>query len=59
MDDLNDEINGLKIRRLMFNGRNSIDMIGHLHFDAFNQNKFLLNGVDLKIRLIKSGKLSH
>ena len=32
----------------------TVDMIGHLYFDVFNQNRFLLNGVDLKLRLIRS-----
>ena len=54
MDDLKDENDGLQGRRLMLNANKSIDMIGHLHSDVFNQNKFLLNGVDLKVRLIKA-----
>lgn len=54
MDDLKDGNSGLKARRNMLNGSKSIDMIGHLHCDVFNQNKFLLNGIDLKVRLIKA-----
>ena len=36
----------------MLNGSNSIDMIGHLHCDIFNQNKFLLYREDSKVKLI-------
>ena len=40
----------------MLNANKTIDMIGHLHCDVFNQNKFLLNGIDLKVRLVKARK---
>lgn len=29
-------------------------MIGHLHVDLFNQERFLLNGVELRLRLVRS-----
>ncbi|XP_031788738.1 uncharacterized protein F54H12.2-like [Nasonia vitripennis] len=32
----------------------TVDLIGHLHCDVFNQNKFLLNGVELRLRLVRS-----
>ena len=31
-----------------------VDMIGRLHVDLFLQDKFLINGVDVKIRLVRS-----
>ena len=31
-----------------------VDMMGRLHVDLFLQDKFLLNGVDVKIRLVRS-----
>ena len=31
-----------------------VDMVGRLHVDLFLQDKFLLNGVDVKIRLVRS-----
>ena len=31
-----------------------VDMMGRLHVDLFIQDKFLLNGVDVKIRLVRS-----
>ena len=33
-----------------------VDMIGRLHVDLFLQNKFLINGVDVKIRPVRSKK---
>lgn len=44
---------GLKKRRDLF-FENKCDMIGHLHSDIFNQEKLLLNGVELRIRLVHS-----
>lgn len=32
----------------------TVDLVGHLHCDVFNQNKFLLNGVELRLRLVRS-----
>jgi hypothetical protein len=32
----------------------SFDMIGNLHSDVFHQNRYLLNNVDLKLRLMRS-----
>lgn len=41
-------------RILRFGGHDPVDMIGRLHSDVFNQEKFLLNGVELRLRLVKS-----
>lgn len=32
----------------------SVDMLGHLHCDVFNQDKFLVNGVEVRLRLVRS-----
>lgn len=32
----------------------TVDMIGRLHLDMFMQSRYLLNGVDLKVRLVRS-----
>ena len=32
----------------------SFDLIGHLHCDVFNQEKYLLIGVELRMKLIRS-----
>lgn len=52
MDSLTNNT-GLKDRRDMFH-ENRVDLIGHLHSDIFNQEKLLLNGVELRIRLVSS-----
>lgn len=31
-----------------------IEMYGHLHCDIFNQNKFLINGVEMKVKLSRT-----
>ncbi len=54
MDDCEDANDGLKRRRSLVKQSRSIDMIGHLHVDICNQNKFLLNGVELRFRLVRS-----
>ena len=35
-------------------GAKAFDMIGHLHCDFFNQDKFLINGVKMRVRLVRS-----
>lgn len=32
----------------------SLELMGHLHCDVFNQEKFLLNGVEMKVALVRS-----
>lgn len=42
-------------KRCSFTNRSRIcEMIGHVHVDICNQEKFLLNGVELKFRLIRA-----
>ncbi|XP_048511349.1 uncharacterized protein LOC125500982 [Athalia rosae] len=38
---------------IMRNGR-IVDLVGHLHCNVFNQEKFLLNSVELRVRLVRS-----
>lgn len=35
-------------------GGRALDLIGHLHCDVFNQDKFLINGVEVRLRLVRS-----
>ena len=35
-------------------GGKTFDMIGHLHCDLFNQDKMLINGVEIRVRLVRS-----
>lgn len=53
MDDLSNN-EGLKARRELFGVDDTIDLIGHLHADVLNQERFLLNGVEVRIRLVRS-----
>lgn len=39
--------------RYIRSGR-ALDLIGHLHCDVFNQDKFLINGVEVRMRLVRS-----
>ncbi|XP_011859483.1 PREDICTED: uncharacterized protein F54H12.2-like [Vollenhovia emeryi] len=32
----------------------ALDLLGHLHCDVFNQDKFLINGVEVRMRLVRS-----
>ncbi|XP_020297854.1 uncharacterized protein F54H12.2-like [Pseudomyrmex gracilis] len=43
------------VRRMQyFKNNRAVDLIGHLHCDVFNQDKFLINGVEMRLRLIRS-----
>ncbi|XP_044005918.1 uncharacterized protein F54H12.2-like [Aphidius gifuensis] len=44
---------GLVARCVHTNAGKQFEMIGHLHFDVFNQEKFLLNGIEIKINLTR------
>lgn len=47
--------NGALARRARYiRGGRALDLIGHLHCDVFNQDKFLINGVEVRMRLIRS-----
>lgn len=37
----------------------SIEMMGRLHCDIFQQDRYLLNGVDMNIKLVRSAELFH
>jgi len=54
MDSTEDENQGLVDRREFTEKSLPVDMLGHIHADIFNQEKFLLNGVELRLRLIRS-----
>ncbi|KAG8226749.1 hypothetical protein J437_LFUL004400 [Ladona fulva] len=54
MDNLDHHNAGLSKRRNFTKLSRPIDMIGCIHSDIFNQDKFLLNGVELRIKMIRS-----
>ena len=45
---------GFVARRANIARSRVVDMMGRLHVDLFLQDKFLINGVDVKIRLVRS-----
>ena len=54
MDDVGQANLGLVERRKYLTIDKPVDLIGHIHSDVFNQEKFLLNGVEMRIRLVRS-----
>lgn len=54
MDDIEAGNKGLVQRRAFVAGGRTVDLIGHLHCDVFNQDKFLINGVEIRVRLVRS-----
>ena len=58
MDDTLNSSNpnaALEIRAILYIQENrALNLIGHLHCDIFNQDKFLINGVEVGIRLVCS-----
>ncbi|XP_050454135.1 uncharacterized protein F54H12.2-like [Cataglyphis hispanica] len=47
--------NSALVRRAHYiRGGRALDLIGHLHCDVFNQNKFLINGVEVRLKLVRS-----
>ncbi|KAL6420496.1 hypothetical protein ACFW04_013831 [Cataglyphis niger] len=47
--------NSALVRRAHYiRGGRTLDLIGHLHCDVFNQDKFLINGVEVCLRLVRS-----
>lgn len=55
LDDADSSVNkGYEIRRNMSSTSQELDMMGRVHADIFAQDRYLLNGVDLKIKLTPS-----
>ena len=52
--DANEKNNGLIQRALFTCGSRVVDMIGRLHADIFFQDRYMLNEVTAKIRLVRS-----
>lgn len=51
MDNTDDNNSGFKIRKNLVKNSRIVDMYGNLHCDLFNQDKYLINGVEMKIKL--------
>jgi len=57
MDDTLDSSNPntvLEKRAQYIQGNSALDHIGHLHCNVFNQDKFLINGVEVRMRFVRS-----
>ena len=54
MDDIADENKGLVSRRAYLTKSKTLQLIGRPHSDIFYQNRYLINGVDLKLKLIRN-----
>ncbi|XP_063933483.1 uncharacterized protein F54H12.2-like [Zophobas morio] len=53
-DSVEDANAGCKNRLVFIKENKEFDLIGHLNCDLFKQNKFLINGVELRIKLVRS-----
>ena len=54
MDEGTDANTGLVQRRKLLLATKSVDMIDYLHCDILNQEKLLINGIEVKVRLVRS-----
>lgn len=45
---------GLKERGQITDEGKTVDLIGHLHCDVFNQDRFLINGVEMRVRMVRN-----
>lgn len=55
MDDLQTDNNkGLAKRKEYITNSKQLELIGHVHSDIFNQEKFLINGVEMRVKFVRS-----
>ena len=59
MNAVNDDNTGFVKRRQFARQSRQIDLIGRLHTDLMTQTRYMLNGVNVKIRLIPSKPTFH
>ena len=60
LDDTQGDDNfGLKVRRQLSSRSHEIDMLGRLHTVIMHQERYMINEVDVKIRLIPSKSIFH
>ena len=57
--DENLDNTGFKIRSALTGTSKSVEMIGRLHCDIFQQDRYLLNGVEMNVKLIPSDEKFH
>lgn len=54
MDNVDANNKGFHERMKFTKESKEVEMIGHLHGDMFNQEKFLINGVEMRVKLARS-----
>lgn len=54
MNNTDDQNTGFIERQKFVKESKEVEMIGHLHGDIFNQEKFLINGVEMSVKLVRS-----
>lgn len=54
MDSVDATNKGFHKRMEFVKESKQVEMIGHLHGDMFNQEKFLINGVEMRVKLVRS-----
>lgn len=54
MDTCDESNLGFKKRKELAKDSRMIEMIGHLHGDIFNQEKFMINGVEMRLKLVRT-----
>lgn len=54
MDNIDADNKGLKTRKGYFNRSKTVQVMGKIHSDMFMQNRYLLNGVDVSISLLRN-----
>ncbi|XP_031342035.1 uncharacterized protein F54H12.2-like [Photinus pyralis] len=54
MDTLTADNKGFAIRQNATKLGKMVEMVGHVHADLFNQEKFLINGVEMKVKFVRS-----
>lgn len=52
-EDAGTQNSGYETRKAIARGGRTFELYGQLHCDIFNQNKYLVNGVEVAIRLVK------
>ncbi|XP_036147036.1 uncharacterized protein F54H12.2-like [Monomorium pharaonis] len=45
---------GFVKRHSLTSNNKKLDLMGHLHCDVFNQERFLINGVEMRLRMVRS-----
>lgn len=59
MDVLDDSNLGFMKRLNFTSSSKTVDLIGFLHVDLFSQNRFMLNGVEMRVKLVRNKDAFH